>query len=132
MTMVEPFTLNTSPIFAELMPKSIEERREAFSSHEWRDRVRVGWENKQGLVPRWDSYEIMDAPSSPELVGRRLTDIANESGADPFDLLLELALLEPDLKLRVKAMLANDDADGVAMLLNTEAAPSDCQMLVPM
>ena len=120
MTMVEPFTLNTSPIFAELMPKSIEERREAFSSHEWRNRVRVGWENKQGLVPRWDSYEIMDAPSSPELVGRRLTDIANESGADPFDLLLELALLEPDLKLRVKAMLANDDADGVAMLLNTE------------
>jgi N-acyl-D-aspartate/D-glutamate deacylase len=120
MTMVEPFTLNTSPIFAELMPKSIEERREAFTSHEWRNRVRVGWENKQGLIPRWDSYEIMDAPSSPELVGRRLTDIANETGADPFDLLLELALLEPDLKLRVKAMLANDDAEGVAMLLNTE------------
>ena len=120
MTMVEPFTLNTSPIFAELMPKSIDERREAFASHEWRNRVRVGWENKQGLIPRWDSYEIMDAPSSPELVGRRLTDIANATGADPFDLLLELALLEPDLKLRVKAMLANDDADGVAMLLNTE------------
>ena len=120
MTMVEPFTLNTSPIFAELMPKSIDERREAFASHEWRNRVRVGWENKQGLIPRWDSYEIMDAPSSPELVGRRLTDIANETGADPFDLLLELALLEPDLKLRVKAMLANDDAEGVAMLLNTE------------
>jgi len=120
MTMVEPFTLNTSPIFAELMPKSIDDRREAFASHEWRNRVRVGWENKQGLIPRWDSYEIMDAPSSPELVGRRLTDIANETGADPFDLLLELALLEPDLKLRVKAMLANDDAEGVAMLLNTE------------
>ena len=120
MTMVEPFTLNTSPIFAELMPKSIDARREAFASHEWRNRVRVGWENKQGLIPRWDSYEIMDAPSSPELVGRRLTDIANEAGADPFDLLLEIALLEPDLKLRVKAMLANDDAEGVAMLLNTE------------
>ncbi|MDA2966404.1 MAG: amidohydrolase family protein [Actinomycetota bacterium] len=120
MTMVEPFTLNTSPIFAELMPKSIDERRTAFASHEWRNRVRVGWENKQGLIPRWDSYEIMDAPSSPDLVGRCLTDIANETGADPFDLLLELALLEPDLKLRVRAMLANDDAEGVAMLLNTE------------
>lgn len=120
MTMVDPFTLNTSPIFAELMPKSIDERRTAFASHEWRNRVRVGWENKQGLIPRWDSYEIMDAPSSPDLVGRRLADIANETGADPFDLLLELALLEPDLKLRVKAMLANDDAEGVAMLLNTE------------
>ena len=120
MTMVEPFTLNTSPVFAELMPKSIDERREAFASHEWRNRVRVGWVNKQGLIPRWDSYEIMDAPSSPELVGRRLADIASETGADSFDLLLELALLEPDLKLRVKAMLANDDAEGVAMLLNTE------------
>ena len=120
MTMVEPFTLNTSPIFAELMPKSIDERREAFANHEWRNRVRVGWENKQGLIPRWDSYEIMDAPSSLDLVGRRLTDIADETGTDPFDLLLELALLEPDLKLRVKAMLANDDAEGVAMLLNTE------------
>ena len=120
MTMVEPFTLNTSPVFAELMPKSIDERREAFASHEWRNRVRVGWENKQGLIPRWDSYEIMDAPSSPDLVGRRLAELANETGADPFDLLLELALLEPDLKLRVKAMLANDDAEGVAMLLNTE------------
>ena len=120
MTMVEPFTLNTSPIFAELMPKSIDERREAFASQGWRNRVRVGWENKQGLIPRWDSYEIMDAPSSPDVVGRRLTDITGETGADPFDLLLELALLEPDLKLRVKAMLANDDAEGVAMLLNTE------------
>ena len=120
MTMVEPFTLNTSPVFAELMPKTIDERRAAFASNEWRNRVRTGWENKQGLVPRWDSYEIMDAPSSPDLVGRRLTDIANETGSDPFDQLLELALLEPDLKLRVKAMLANDDPEGVAMLLNTE------------
>lgn len=120
MTMVEPFTLNTSPIFAELMPKSIEERRAAFADPAWRQRVRVGWENKQGLVPRWDSYEIMESTASPEFIGRRLTDIADESGADPFDLLLELALLEPDLKLRVKAMLANDDADGVAILLQAD------------
>lgn len=120
MTMVEPFTLNTSPVFAELMPKSIAERRAAFASTEWRDRVRTGWENKQGLLPRWDSYEIMDAPSSPDLVGRRLTDIAAETDSDPFDLLLELTLLESDLKLRVKAMLANDDPEGVAILLNTE------------
>ena len=120
MTLVEPFTLNTSPVFAELMPLSLEERRAAYASHEWRDRVRVGWQNKQGLVPRWDSYEIMEASASPDLVGQRLTDIASKSGSDPFDLLLELALCEPDLQLRVKAMLANDDADGVAILLNAK------------
>lgn len=120
MTMVEPFTLNTSPVFAELMPKSLDERRAAFADPAWRQRVRDGWANKQGLVPRWDSYEIMESVASPELVGRRLTDIAAESEADPFDLLLDLALLERDLKLRVKAMLANDDADGVAILLQAE------------
>ncbi|MFM7127311.1 MAG: N-acyl-D-amino-acid deacylase family protein [Actinomycetota bacterium] len=120
MTMVEPFTLNTSPVFAELMPKSLDERRAAFADPAWRQRVRDGWANKQGLLPRWDSYEIMESVASPELVGRRLADIAGESGADPFDLLLDLALLEPDLKLRVKAMLANDDADGVAILLQAE------------
>jgi len=120
MTMVEPFTLNTSPVFAELMPKSLDERRAAFADPAWRQRVRDGWANKQGLLPRWDSYEIMESVASPDLVGRRLTDIATESGADPFDLLLDLALLEPDLKLRVKAMLANDDAEGVAILLQAE------------
>ncbi|MEY4361026.1 MAG: hypothetical protein RL391_332 [Actinomycetota bacterium] len=117
-TLVEPFTLNTNPVFAELMPKSIDERRTAYADPAWRQRVRTAWENKQGILPRWESYEVMEAPHSPEAVGRRLTDIAG--GGDPFDILLELALLEPDLKLRVKALLANDDVDGVAMLLQTE------------
>ena len=119
-TLVEPFTLNTNPIFAELMPKSLDERRAAYSDPAWRDRVRESWKNKQGLVPRWESYEVMEAAHSPELVGRRVTDIAAEQGADPFDTLLELALLEPDLRLRVKALLANDDAEGVAILLQAD------------
>ena len=120
MTMVEPFTLNTNPVFAELMPRSIDERRAAYADPAWRARVREAWENKQGIAPRWSSYEIMESPASPELVGRGLQEVANRAGADPFDTLLELTLLEPDLKLRVKAMLANDDEDGVAMLLNHE------------
>ena len=120
MTMVEPFTLNTSAIFAELMPMTIPERRAAYADMAWRERVREGWRNGDGLLPRWDSYEIMEAPHSPTTVGRRLNDLAREANADPFDALLELALAEPDLKLRVKAMLANDDAEGVAMLLNTD------------
>ena len=120
MTMVEPFTLNTSPVFAELMPKTLDERRAAYADPQWRDRVRTGWANKQGLLPRWDSFEIMEAPASPELVGRRVADIAHEAGSDPFDMLLELTLREADLRLRVKALLANDDVDGITMLLNTD------------
>lgn len=117
-TMVEPFTLNTNPVFAELMPKSIDERRTAYADPSWRNRVREAWTNKQGLVPRWDSIEIMEAPHSPELVGRRILELSGD--ADPLDTLLEITLVEPDLKLRVKALLANDDAEGIAMLLRTE------------
>jgi N-acyl-D-aspartate/D-glutamate deacylase len=62
----------------------------------------------------------MESETNPLLIGRRITDIATETGADPFDLLLDLALQEPGLALRVKAMLANDDQDGVAVLLKTE------------
>ena len=119
-TMVEPFTLNTNPVFAELMPKSLDERRAAYADPEWRQRVRTAWENRQGLIPRWDSYEVMESSASPDLIGRRINAIADETGADPFDTLLELALLEPDLQLRFKAMVANDDEEGVEKLLQVE------------
>jgi N-acyl-D-aspartate/D-glutamate deacylase len=118
MTMVEPFTLNTNPVFAELMPRTTEERRSAFADPAWRQRVRDAWGAKQGIPPRWETYEIMESDAHPDLVGQRLTAIAERVGADPFDVLLDLAVGEPDLRrIRVKAVLANDDPDGIAMLL---------------
>jgi N-acyl-D-amino-acid deacylase len=119
MNMVEPFTLNTSPIFAELMPRTLDERRAAYADPAWRDRVRDGWKKGIGLLPRWETYEIMETTAHPSLVGRRLLDVATERGIDPFDLLMEIAVDEPDLHgVRVKAVVANDDEDGVALLLN--------------
>ena len=119
-TMLEPFTLNTNPVFAELMPLSIDERRAAYADPQWRQRVRTAWDNKQGLIPRWDSYEVMESAASPELIGQRISAIAERVGTDPFDTLLDLALLEPDLQLRFKAMVANDDEEGVEKLLQVE------------
>ncbi|HMK12747.1 MAG TPA: amidohydrolase family protein [Acidimicrobiales bacterium] len=119
MTMVEPFTLNTSPVFAELMPRSLDDRRAAYADPAWRQRVRDAWSERKGVPPRWDTYEIMESASHPDLVGRKLTAIAEDQGTHPFDALLDLAVAERDIKaLRVKAILANDDPDGVAMLLN--------------
>jgi N-acyl-D-aspartate/D-glutamate deacylase len=120
MTMVEPFTLNTNPVFAELMPLSIEERRDAYADPAWRNRVRDAWANKQGLQPRWDTYEVMQSTAHPHHIGERITDLAEAAGADPLDHVLDLALDEPDLKLRVKAMLANDDVEGVEILLQAD------------
>jgi N-acyl-D-aspartate/D-glutamate deacylase len=119
-TMVEPFTLNINPVFAELMPKSIDERRAAYLDPAWRARALEFWASGQVLSPRWDAFEIMEAPTSPDLVGRRVTQVAEELGLSPFDALLEITLREPDLKVRVKALLANDDVDGITMLLNTD------------
>jgi len=118
MNLVEPFTLNTSPVFAELMAGTIEGRAAAYADPAWRDRVRQGWADGKGIPPRWDTFEVMESASHPDLIGRRLADVAAERGVDCLDLLLDLGLAEPDLKsLRVKAILANDDPDGIAMLL---------------
>jgi N-acyl-D-amino-acid deacylase len=121
MTMQEPFTLNTSPVFAELMPRSVAERQAAYADPEWRRRVREAWAAGQGLPPRWDTYEIMESRAHPELVGRNLVALATDMGVDPFDLLLDLAAAEAEPRhLRVRATLANDDPAGVEVLLQED------------
>jgi N-acyl-D-aspartate/D-glutamate deacylase len=121
MTLAEPFTLNINPVFAELMPKTTEERRAAYADPAWRQRAREGWESARALSPRWDSFEVMESTAHPDLVGSRLTALADKTGADPFDVLMDLAVSEVRPKdLRVRAVLANDDPEGIAMLLNEE------------
>ena len=71
------------------------------------------------MKPRWETFEISETERYPELVGRRVVDVAEERGIGPFDLMCELSLGE-DLKTRYRAYIANDDPDAVAMLLNEE------------
>jgi len=120
MTMVEPFTLNTNPVFAELAAGTIEERRAAYADAGWRDRAREAWKAPRMLVPRWDTMEVMMSAANADLVGARITDLAESTGSDPFDTLMELTLAEDDLMLRIKVVLANDDVDGIAILLQDE------------
>jgi len=123
MNLVEPFTLNTSPVFAELMAGTLDERAQAYADPAWRQRVRDGWASgpQGGLPPRWETYVLMESTANPQLAGRRLLDIAGERGADPFDALLDLAVAEPTLKdIRVKAVVANDDEEGVRTLLQED------------
>ncbi len=120
MTMVEPFTLNINPVFAALMPKSLDERRAAYGDPEWRAEVLAAWEQKGALAPRWDTFEVMESTVHPELVGTRLEAIAEAAGKTPFDFMLDLTLDEPDLRLRMRAVLLNDDLDGVTTLLQED------------
>jgi N-acyl-D-aspartate/D-glutamate deacylase len=119
MTLQEPFTLNVNAEFAALMTADLDARRRAYADPDWRSRARALWAAGPGFsVPRWPTFEIQESTSHPELEGRRLVDVAG--GRDPFDVLLDLALDEPDLGLRVRCVLANDDAGEVAKLLVEE------------
>ncbi len=120
MTLAEPFTLNVNPAFAELMSASVDVRRKAYEDQAWRDETLTWWETATGLIPRWDTYEIAESPAHPELEGRRLDEVAAERDRRPFDAMLDIALDEPDLMLRVRCILANDDVDEVGRLLNED------------
>ena len=123
MNMVEPFTLNTSPVFASLMSGTLEDRVRAYRDPAWRQQVRDAWAAgpQGGLPPRWETYELMESTANPDLIGRRMLAVAEERGVDPLDLLLDLAVSEPTLKdIRVKAVVANDDESGVRTLLQEE------------
>ena len=102
-TLAEPFTLNINSEFAALMalidrgaPGRV--RRPCVAQPGPED---LGRQPRRSPVPRWDTYEVDESPAHPELAGRRLVDVAAERGAEPFDTMLDLALDEPDLALRV-------------------------------
>ncbi|TMK81881.1 MAG: amidohydrolase, partial [Actinobacteria bacterium] len=56
----------------------------------------------------------------PELVGRRVSELASERGCQALDVLCEIALAE-DLETRFRAYIANDDVDAVGRLLTTDS-----------
>jgi len=120
MSMTDPFTFNVNPRFAELMGCPLEERRAAYADPEWRASVVEAWSEGAFMVPRWDTFQVAENPVDPSLEGRRISDLAAERGLTPFDTVMELALADPDLTMRVRCVIANDDVDEVAFLLNEE------------
>jgi N-acyl-D-aspartate/D-glutamate deacylase len=120
MSMAEPFTLNVHPGMAALVGKPLEDRAAAYADPAWRDEVEDGWADVTSMRPRWDTFEIAESEAHPELVGRRVAELAEERGQRPLDVLVDLAGAEPGLDLRVRCILANDDPDEVASLLNED------------
>ncbi|MCU1393571.1 MAG: N-acyl-D-aspartate/D-glutamate deacylase [Ilumatobacteraceae bacterium] len=118
MSMAEPFTLNVNPRFGDLMAGDADARRAAYADPAWREQAVAGWVGATFGIPRWETYEIAESAAHPELAGRRLTEIADERGATPFDVLLDLA--GDELTIRVACMVANDDPIEVAKVLLEE------------
>ena len=118
MSMAEPFTLNVNPRFGDLMAGDGDARQSAYADPAWRQQALAGWEGAAFGIPRWETYEVAESLVHPELAGRRLTELADERGSTPFDVLLDLAGEEPTI--RVACLVANDDPIEVAKVLLEE------------
>ncbi|WP_436788722.1 N-acyl-D-amino-acid deacylase family protein [Yinghuangia sp. YIM S10712] len=121
-SLADPFALNANPVFGGLMAGGPDERRAAYADPAFREKARAAWQAEgAALVPRWETYTIDESAAHPEFVGRRLTDAAAEMGAgDPLDALLDLALDDAELTLRVRCVIANDDTDALLGILTEE------------
>jgi N-acyl-D-aspartate/D-glutamate deacylase len=116
MNLAEPFTLNMRASFQELMDRPLEERMTAYRDPAWRARA---WEDLQGrgAIPfNFAALSVAESDLHPELVGRRVVDLAEERGVTALDVMLDLSL-EDGLRTRFWSVLANDDPDGIAWLL---------------
>jgi N-acyl-D-aspartate/D-glutamate deacylase len=116
-SMANPYTMNLNAEFRPLMTASVDERRAAYSDPTWRARALDAWARQDRQRPRRETFEVSENPSHPENEGHLLVELASRAGREPFDHVLDLALEEPDLELRVRSTSANDDKDVVAKLL---------------
>jgi N-acyl-D-aspartate/D-glutamate deacylase len=59
---------------------------------------------------------VAESDARPDLVGRKVVDIAEERDVTPLDAMLDIAL-EDGLRSRFNSVVANDDPDAIAWLL---------------
>jgi len=117
-TMADAYSLNTGEVFGELLKVSRPVRLAAYRDPAWRELAAADLEHSH-MKPRWETFEVSESDRFPELVGRRVTDLARERGCAPLDVMCELAVAE-DLETRFRAYIANDDVEEVGKLLTHE------------
>jgi len=118
-TMADAYSLNTGKVFGELMQGDREARIAAYRDPAWRARAAEDLESSP-MRPRWKTFEVSESQRFPDLEGRRVSDLAQERGCSPLDVLCELSLAE-DLTTRFRAYIANDDVEAVGHLLTHES-----------
>jgi N-acyl-D-amino-acid deacylase len=118
MNLSDPFPFLTAPAFAELTERSIEEKMAAYCDPEWRTRAARDVADRV-YPPPGPAYGVAESRAHPELVGRPLDELAAERGGTPLDVMLALSC-EERLTTRFSAVLANDDEEGIAWLLQQD------------
>ena len=114
----DPFPFDQAACFAELRSKPPAARLEAYRDAAWRTRAIEELANT-ALPTRWENFSFAESEVHPELVDRKLIELAEERGVTPFDAMLDLSL-EENLECRFRYVQANDDIEGVTHLLQQD------------
>jgi N-acyl-D-aspartate/D-glutamate deacylase len=119
MNLREPFTFNMAPAFAALMDTDTGTRLAAYRDPAWRARALEDLETKTMIRPNWAALEVAESSKHPEMIDRRVVELAAERDQTPFDFMLDLSM-EEDLETRFRSVLANNDPDAIAWLLQQD------------
>ncbi|HEX6392579.1 MAG TPA: amidohydrolase family protein [Acidimicrobiales bacterium] len=117
MNLAEPFTLNMRPSFSALMGCTRDERMAAYRDPAWRESAWAELSGQSGGFGfNWKTLSVAESESRPDLVSRKVVDLAEEWGCTPLDVILDISLGDA-LHSRFWSVLANDDPEGIAWLL---------------
>jgi len=114
----EPAPLARVDAFAEVLSVPPAQRARYYRDPAWRDRARADTPRQWPRV--WGRIYVAETASHSELVdGPSMESLAAERGCDPLDVLCDIAL-DDDLATRFRVVIANDDPEGIAYLLNDD------------
>jgi N-acyl-D-aspartate/D-glutamate deacylase len=115
----EPFPFQVVPIFADILALAPEQRAAKYADEEWRRRAQDELDHGKMLRPRWHLVSVAETTTRPDLVGRPISEIAEEWGRSPLEIMVEVALSE-GLDTRFRQIVANDDEDLIAELVGAD------------
>src|SRR5438067_3196439 len=118
-TCEDPFAFSSIDAFKDVLEAPRARRADVYADPAWRERARSGAGGV--FATKWDKTTIAETERHRALMGRPMTEIAEERGVEPLDAAIDLAL-EEDLKTRFRIVLANDDEEEVGQLLQDERA----------
>jgi N-acyl-D-aspartate/D-glutamate deacylase len=114
----EPFLFEGMPEFRAVSAADAEEKKRLYADADFRRtiRERIGAKGSARFSERWARTHISYSPSAPELEERLVSEIAEERGVDPLDLVLDLGLAS-NLEARFRMAVLNTDESEVAECL---------------